>query len=65
MIQKKIKNHVYDKCDGGVCLNCDLCTYSHCCPQTTECYGHNWDFLNRTPDEWMEWLREANITASD
>lgn len=57
MIQKKIKNHFYDRCDGGICLNCDKCTYPDCCSQTEECEGHNWDFLNRTPEEWAEWFK--------
>lgn len=61
MIQKKIKQHYYDNCDGGVCMNCDRCTYPHCCIQTEECDGHNWDFLNRTPQEWMEWIKENGL----
>lgn len=51
--------HFYDKCDGGLCLNCDHCTYPDCCIQTEECEGHNWDFLRRTPEEWMEWMKRT------
>lgn len=56
-----MKNHYFDGCNGGICLNCDLCRDPSCCPQTEECHGHNWDFLNRTPEEWLEaypWIKE-------
>lgn len=45
MTLKRIKNHHYDNCDGGICLNCDRCLRPDCCEQTEECLGHNWDFL--------------------
>lgn len=46
-------------------MNCDRCTHPDCCLQAAECDGHNWDFMQRTPQEWMEWIREANITIGD
>lgn len=39
--------HYYDRCDGGICLKCDQCLHKTCCPQTEECTGKNWEFLDR------------------
>jgi len=54
--------HFYDGCDGGICLSCDRCLRETCCLQTEECDGQNWNFINRTPEEWLEWYREKGIT---
>jgi len=51
-----MNKHIYDDCNGGICIKCNACKHPGCCPQLDECPS---DFFGADVLAMMQENRDA------